>query len=661
MNLRGALGLGRRKASPFSIFKPSGKQNSCIQFKNKETGLFMPAVSLHHYSLFDMAKKACLTRTEARTLLQGWDSPVSGKNGNPPSGGSKAPRPPQRLWSRCAPFPRQPWRLIDKMSIYGIRVVRETMMNILVINGSPRGKKSNTLKLTGAFIGGINSAGNHPVEIITVSQKNIEPCRGCFCCWEKTPGKCIIADDMNGILDKYINADLVVWSFPLYYYSAPSQTKALIDRLLPTNLPDIIARTDGSAEHPQRYDVQNQRHILISTCGFFTIQNNYEGLVKQFEIMFGGRFTKIVCPEGELFRVSQLEERTNEYLAFVTKAGAEYVTRGFISDETQKKLDEPLYPPEQFMEMANLSWEKGGATQETRDGAYRLLRQMAVLYKPHGQDKEIVFEFYFTDLGKTYQLVLEKTKCTFRAESLLPYTVRIETSFDVWAAISDGRLNGQDALFQHKYRVSGDFSAIEYLERCFSGKKNTGDTGEGKPQKRAMGLFLLPWIAFWMAVPLSPDFGVYIALVVTAAMPVFSAIRKLTVYDTLSVFCVVVLSVLTLIDFNLPLLVTFSYGLFGFLWLFSAFTRIPLSAWYSSDKYGGDAAFNNPLFLLTNKIISVGWGGMYMVSCIWVWAIMHSYYYRLAGLMNMVCPLLMGIFTAFFSKHFPAYYARKTK
>jgi multimeric flavodoxin WrbA/putative sterol carrier protein len=537
-------------------------------------------------------------------------------------------------------------------------------LNILVINGSPKGEKSNTLKLTSAFIDGINNAGNHPVEIITVSQKNIEPCRGCFCCWEKTPGKCIVADDMGGILEKYINADLIIWSFPLYYYSVPSKTKALIDRLLPANLPDIIARADGSAGHPCRYNLQNQRHVLISTCGLFTIQNNYEALTAQIEIMFGGHFAKILCPEGELFRVPQLEERTNEYLSYVTRAGEEYIQQGGFSDTIQKKLDEPLFPPEQFMEMANLSWEKGGVTEEIKDGAHRLLRQMAALYKPHGQDKEIILEFYFTDLEKTYQLVLEKTACTFKAENFLPRTVRIETSFEVWAAISKGKLNGQDALFQHKYRVTGDFSALGFLERCFSGKtgkQNAENAGEIRPQKRAMWLFLLPWIVFWTAVPLSPDFGIYLALVVTAAMPVFSTIKKLTVYDTISVFCVVVLSVLILAGFNLAVLVTLSYGLFGLLWIASIGTRIPLSAWYSSNKHGGDAAFTNPLFLLTNKIISIGWGGIYIISCTWTWAVMHSYYYQLAGLVNMVCPLIMSTFTAVFSKRFPAYYARKVK
>jgi multimeric flavodoxin WrbA len=536
-------------------------------------------------------------------------------------------------------------------------------LNILVINGSPKGEKSNTLRLTGAFIGGISRAGNHPVETIAVSQKNIEPCRGCFCCWEKTPGKCVITDDMGGILEKYRNADVIIWSFPLYYYGVPSKTKALIDRLLPLNLPDIVVNADGSAAHPQRYNLQNQRHVLVSTCGFFTVQNNYEALTAQFEIMFGDKFTKIICPQGELFRVPQLpvKQRTDEYLSYVARAGEEYRTQGVFSSGTQKKLDEPLYPPEQFREMANLSWKKGGVTQETKDGAYRLLRQMAAIYKPHGQDKEIIIEFYFTDLEKTCQLVLGKTKCTVMMENFLPSAMRIETPFEVWAAVSEGKLSGQDALFRHKYRVTGDFSALELLERCFSGGKSPKNTQETKPRKRAMWLFILPWTAFWTAVPLSPDFGIYIALVVTAAVPLFSVAKTLTVYDAASVFCVAVLSVLTLAECNVPVLVTLSYGLFGLLWIISAGTRIPLSAWYSSNKYGGDAAFHNPLFLLTNKIITIGWGGIYLVSCVWVWAIMHSYYYQLAGLVNMICPLVMGIFTAIFSKRFPAYYARKLK
>jgi multimeric flavodoxin WrbA len=111
-------------------------------------------------------------------------------------------------------------------------------------------------------------------------------------------------------VEKYIHADIVIWSFPLYYYGIPSKTKAFIDRLLPTNFSDIIKNVDGTSGHPARYDLENQKHILISTCGFLTIQKNYEALVKHFEILFGSTVVKILCPEDELFSVPQLEERT---------------------------------------------------------------------------------------------------------------------------------------------------------------------------------------------------------------------------------------------------------------------------------------------------------------------------------------------------------------
>jgi putative NADPH-quinone reductase len=109
----------------------------------------------------------------------------------------------------------------------------------------------------------------------------------------KTPGKCIIADDMHCILEKHINAELIICSFQFYYYSAPSETKALIDRLLPANLPDIIANTEGSKRHQLRCNLQKQRYIFISTCGLFTVQHNYDGLLKWFEIMCGGGFAMI--------------------------------------------------------------------------------------------------------------------------------------------------------------------------------------------------------------------------------------------------------------------------------------------------------------------------------------------------------------------------------
>ena len=88
-------------------------------------------------------------------------------------------------------------------------------MKILVLNGSPK-KKSDTFRLTDAFLKGMNKEQKHDVTVINVIEKNIAPCQGCFGCWAKMDGHCVINDDQNAILDLYKDADLIIWSFPLY-------------------------------------------------------------------------------------------------------------------------------------------------------------------------------------------------------------------------------------------------------------------------------------------------------------------------------------------------------------------------------------------------------------------------------------------------------------
>ena len=226
-------------------------------------------------------------------------------------------------------------------------------MKVLIINGSPKGEKSNTMCLTDAFLEVTNWADR---EIIHIAKENIMGCRGCFACWSKTPGKCIIEDGMDKILTKIINSDVIIWSFPLYYFSVPGILKSFIDRLLPLSLPFMDKGSKGGG-HPSRYDSSNQRHIIISTCGFWTTKGNYDSIMSMFDHISGkANYTAIFCGQGELFRVSELKSRTDEYLEIVKRSGAEYVSGG-IHAETWEELSKPLYPREVFEKMADASWD----------------------------------------------------------------------------------------------------------------------------------------------------------------------------------------------------------------------------------------------------------------------------------------------------------------
>lgn len=250
-------------------------------------------------------------------------------------------------------------------------------MKVLVLNGSPKSERSNTMNLTHAFL---NGAEWTDAEIIDVEKAHVKGCVGCFVCWNQTPGKCVINDGMAEILTKIIAADVIVWSFPLYYFGVPGEMKNLIDRQLPLNLP-FMTEENESGGHPSRYHLAQQKHLVISTCGFWTAKGNYDAVIPMFDHFFGnGNYASIFCGQGELFRVPELKSRTDAYLEIVRRAGAEYAGGG-IHPETQEELAAPLYPRGSFEKMANASWgiPKDGDVGISGDNSLNFTIQMAAL------------------------------------------------------------------------------------------------------------------------------------------------------------------------------------------------------------------------------------------------------------------------------------------
>lgn len=101
------------------------------------------------------------------------------------------------------------------------------MKKVIVISTSLR-HGSNSDMLADKFAEGARSAGND-VEKISLAGKEINFCKGCLAC--QTLGKCVINDDVNAIMAKVLEADVVAWATPIYYYEMSGQMKTLIDRM----------------------------------------------------------------------------------------------------------------------------------------------------------------------------------------------------------------------------------------------------------------------------------------------------------------------------------------------------------------------------------------------------------------------------------------------
>ena len=544
-------------------------------------------------------------------------------------------------------------------------------MKILLINGSPKGKRSNSLRLAEKFIEGVRCGAQKEgiqvrVDEVEVASLKISPCRGCFACWQRTPGECCIKDDMQEIIEREISADLIVWSFPLYYFNVPGILKNLIDRQLPMNLPFMSGRTDGygSGSHELRCDMSGTKHVLISTCGFYSAQGNYDSVLEMYDHFLGkGNYTTVFCGQGELFRVKELSGRTEEYLAVVRRAGEEYAA-GKISGETEGELHKLLYPKEVFEEMADASWGISRDTGEREPDDLIFTRQMAALYRKDAYDgKERVLEMCYTDLGTTYQILLGEGGSKVYTDGSLTATTRIDTPFAVWLSISRGEMEGSEALGKGLYRVTGDFSLMIDWDRFFGNRG--GEFGETSEDERkieglkppGMLTMLIPWMVFWIAVSVDSKVGAVIALAVTASVPFVRRKHSFVIWDQLSIAAVALLSAAANLTGDGNSATNAGYLIFGLMWLGSCLTREPLCAAYVKYGYGGESALRNPIFMKTNYILAACWGTLYVLTAVWTWIFRRMGAGNFLLVANNLVPMVMGVFTVWFEKWYPAWVA----
>ena len=125
------------------------------------------------------------------------------------------------------------------------------MKKVIVLSTSLR-TGSNSGMLADKFVEGSTAAG-HDVEKISLADKDIKFCKGCLAC--QKIGRCVIDDDVNGIMQKVLAADVVCWATPIYYYEMSGQMKTLIDRMnamysLDYKFRDVYMLTTAAEDEP---------------------------------------------------------------------------------------------------------------------------------------------------------------------------------------------------------------------------------------------------------------------------------------------------------------------------------------------------------------------------------------------------------------------------
>ncbi len=223
-------------------------------------------------------------------------------------------------------------------------------MRLLVINASPKGERSNTMNITCAFVSGFPDGTE--LETVELYKCDVKPCTGCYYCWKSGTGVCKIKDDVKKIHDKIFRADIIIFSFPLYFFGVPSQLKALTDRCLPLMVPYMSQSTDpySASFHDFKDEIaHNKKLVIISSCGYVEAEPVYSALLCQIDLILGGRkYTPILCPQGEIFVADHPIRQRESYLADIKKAGGEFAQNLCLTEETAKRISKPILTSKGF-------------------------------------------------------------------------------------------------------------------------------------------------------------------------------------------------------------------------------------------------------------------------------------------------------------------------
>lgn len=125
-------------------------------------------------------------------------------------------------------------------------------MKITILNGNPNAASiefDNYLKRLSDLL----ESNNHTVTILKLREMGIRYCIGCFYCWVKTPGECIVADGSHDVCREYINSDFVLFASPVIMGFTSTLLKKAHDKLIPLLLP-YAEFVQNEAHHLPRYE-----------------------------------------------------------------------------------------------------------------------------------------------------------------------------------------------------------------------------------------------------------------------------------------------------------------------------------------------------------------------------------------------------------------------
>jgi len=212
--------------------------------------------------------------------------------------------------------------------------------------------EGNTALILNPFLEGMKEAGAD-VDLFYTRKLLIGPCNGDMSCWFVNPGTCGQKDDMQMLLPKFKEADVIVWASPVYYSGVTGPLKNLMDRQLPLHMQGEMG--------PKR-----QKIVLVSTCGAWEV-SMFDPLLLQMNALYsrpegGSDFAGALLrpmADGMKEMIKAGETRLVEGVFRAAKeAGRQLAKEGKITEETKKEVSRELMPRDAYYKAAQMMMEQ---------------------------------------------------------------------------------------------------------------------------------------------------------------------------------------------------------------------------------------------------------------------------------------------------------------
>ena len=225
------------------------------------------------------------------------------------------------------------------------------MVEVTVVNGSPKMDKGNTAFLLSPFITGMQKAGAS-INLVYASGMQIIPCScGQMVCWSRTPGVCIHNDEMSDLYPSLKQSDILIFATPVYT-PLPGAMQEFLNRLCPL-LDPRLRFENGRSKAQFRDDVKIKKIGLLAASGWWEVENTdtVVKIVKDFTSLARCEFLPpILRPQaGYLRSISGTNDTGKEILGLLETAGEQLIRTGTIDTTITESIQRPLMPLEDFL------------------------------------------------------------------------------------------------------------------------------------------------------------------------------------------------------------------------------------------------------------------------------------------------------------------------